>query len=524
MSHVKSLFTRSLKDLEKKERGAVLILAAALLTVFMGMAGFAIDLGWLFWNGVNIQHGADAAALGGVVFEPDQAATARSEAVVVAGNNGYSAGAGSAITALDIFTDPTAVANESQLRVTITHPVPTFFMKVFGLDVVNITKTSVAEYVQPLPLGSPEPYFGNDPENGIYPGFWGNIHGYYTGRSMGDRYSSQCRHGGSGSGCTPNPDKRPTNFDGATVGTISSTTGGYLYGVEVTNDSGLSVEIFDGPFTQGGGDPVLVGDNPQGGSPGPTTVFILYSPDVTPLDTTDGNTVLCTVVYPPRTALEGYGLATINAGTTFADVDAALPGGLADMWDSMCPGSLSGHGAGIYPLRVLTLDDGERGLNRWSLRSSSSGTQPRIYGLGSMAIYSNVNAGLTEFYLAEVEQLHAGKDLVVSLWDPGDAAGNHTMTVLNPQGTAPACEWISPIETTGQSVLTDSPGACTISTSSSRFQDRLIEIRIHLSPTYTCASGPLGCWWKIRYNYPAQAQDTTTWEARIEGNPVKLVE
>ena len=33
-----------------------------------------------------------------------------------------------------------------------------------------------------------------------------------------------------------------------------------------------------------------------------------------------------------------------------------------------------------------------------------------------------------------------------------------------------------------------------------------------------------GGWWKIRYNYGGTTQDTTTWEAHIEGNPVKLVE
>ena len=523
MRRLSNLFQTRSTDTERHERGSVLVLAAALLTVFMGMAGFAIDLGWLFWNGINIQHGADAAALGGVVYEPDQRATAFSEAVLAAAENGYSAGAGSTVIPADIVSDPTSVSNENQLRVTITHPVDTFFMKVFGLDSVNITKTSVAEYVQPLPLGSPEPYFGNDPELGRWPGFWGNIHGYYTGRSMGDRYSSQCRHGGSGSSCTPNPDKRPTTFDGATPGTISNTRGGYLYGIEVTNSSSLSVEIFDGPFTQGGGDLVLVGDNPQGSSPGPTTVFILYGPDVTPLDTTDSNAVLCTVVYTPRTSLDGYGLATISNSTTWLDVDAALPGGIGDMWDSMCPGAISGHGPGIYPLRVLTLDNGERGLNRWSLRASSAGTQPRIYGLGSMAIYSNVNAGLTTFYLAEVEEVHAGKDLVISLWDPGDAAGNHSMTVVDPYGNSPACSWNSPAEGS-RPATSGSPASCTIPTSGSAFQDKLVEIRIDLSDTYTCAPGALGCWWKIRYNYPASANDTTTWEARIEGNPVKLVE
>lgn len=33
------------------------------LFVLMGMAGFAVDYGWLYGNGIKIQHGTDAAAL-----------------------------------------------------------------------------------------------------------------------------------------------------------------------------------------------------------------------------------------------------------------------------------------------------------------------------------------------------------------------------------------------------------------------------------------------------------------------------
>ena len=44
------------------ERGAVLPLMALLLLVLMGSAGFAVDLGWLYWNSIEIQHGADAAS------------------------------------------------------------------------------------------------------------------------------------------------------------------------------------------------------------------------------------------------------------------------------------------------------------------------------------------------------------------------------------------------------------------------------------------------------------------------------
>ncbi len=42
-----------------------------------------------------------------------------------------------------------------------------------------------------------------------------------------------------------------------------------------------------------------------------------------------------------------------------------------------------------------------------------------------------------------------------------------------------------------------------------------------LPSDYTCAAD---CWWKIVYNYPGVTNDTTTWGAYIEGNPVSLVE
>jgi hypothetical protein len=48
-----------------------------------------------------------------------------------------------------------------------------------------------------------------------------------------------------------------------------------------------------------------------------------------------------------------------------------------------------------------------------------------------------------------------------------------------------------------------------------------VTIRVTLPSDYTCAGD---CWWKIHYNYPGKTQDTTTWSARIEGNPLRIVE
>jgi Flp pilus assembly protein TadG len=50
------------------ERGAVLPLMSIIIVILMGAAAMAIDLGWLFWQSIEIQHGADAAALAGVIY------------------------------------------------------------------------------------------------------------------------------------------------------------------------------------------------------------------------------------------------------------------------------------------------------------------------------------------------------------------------------------------------------------------------------------------------------------------------
>ena len=186
---------------------------------------------------------------------------------------------------------------------------------------------------------------------------------------------------------------------------MADLTGGYLYGIEVPDVlSNLKVEILDGPFYRGGNDYVLVGDNPQGGSPGPTTIFMLYGPDPTPLNTTDGNKLLCKVEFAPRdpympSATSSTDWATVNAYLQ-GQVIAGMPytadaihngttsnktyGDLDDLWDEMCPSSVFNEGEGIYPLRVVVKHPGasdDRGLNRFSMRASTAVGPAR----GSMA-------------------------------------------------------------------------------------------------------------------------------------------
>jgi Putative Flp pilus-assembly TadE/G-like len=521
------------------ERGAVLVIMALLLVALIGLVGFAVDLGWFYWNRIEVQHGADAAALGGVIYVTTDAAKAKVEGRAAAAENGYvdaSLGGTDVVLIIDSSDDPASVGNASQLRATISHVVPTFFIKIFGINTMTIVRTAVAEYVLPLPLGSPESYFGNDPALGRWPNFWGNIHGYYTGKGMGDRYSSQCYAWESLSDCEKN-DERRLSLNAGT----QEATGGYLYGVEVADasvGSMLTVELFDPQFTRGGGDDYLTGDQEQGSSPGPITTFMLYDPDPTPLDTVGGdNTLRCSVSYAPRDAyadFNGDGLSDEaddqdgDGDLDFDDVDLAYPGGVDALWEPFCTIPITE--SGIFPLRVMVDDPGsldQQGLNRWSLRAfTSSGPSPRVYGLGDMAIYANVDGkkGDTEFYLTEVSEAHAGKRLVIELFDPGDAKGKHSVEIIDPNGDNPPCEWKAN-ESAGKGKDEGSEKNCDIPTSKSggggKFNNWTLTIWIDLPGDYACGAD---CWWKVRYNYPDETSDTTTWSAWIEGNPLRLVE
>ena len=506
------------------ERGAVLPLMAMMLLVLLGTAAMTVDLGWLYWQSIEIQHGADAAALAGVIYEPDQRLEAHTQGTAAAAENGFvhDPSNGNIIELIDFADDPTAVEHSSQLRATVTQRVPTFFMKVFGINDVDISRTALAEYVQPLALGSPESSFGTDPETGYDPGMWASIKGTYGPKSWGDRYASGCLGSSEyGVGCTANPEFRPT----VSPGTVDA-TGGYLYGIEVgPGSSGLKVEIFDGPFYDGSTVFDFAGDlGTSGPDPDATMWFMLYGPDITPLDTTDGNELLCTVKYDPRSSHADDFAWWNPAWTQFSELS---PGELSQLWDNMtssadkttCASDFD-RGPGIYPLRVMVEhDDDWWTSNKFSLRTSTtSGPAPMIYGLGDMSIYTNVDMGLTEFYVTRVEQEHAGRTLVIEFWDAGDVnsgGSGDTLTILNGSLVTPGCTWTA---STG-----DSGSSCIINVSAKKYNNELISVAIPIPEDYTCSGD--SCWYRVNYDYTGtEVHDTTTWTAYLTGNPIRLKE
>ena len=137
------------------ERGQILPIFAIMVLVILGGAALVTDVAWWWMNEQRMQRAADAGALAGAVYLPgDQTrafAAARAETV----KNGYTHGSdGITVTPR---RDP---LNDRKLIVDVAGDVETNFARVFGMSQVPAAVTGAAEFVLPVPMGSPESYYG----------------------------------------------------------------------------------------------------------------------------------------------------------------------------------------------------------------------------------------------------------------------------------------------------------------------------------------------------------------------------
>ena len=141
-------------------RGQMLVIFALSIFVLMGIVAIVIDVSWYWTNSLRVQRAADAAALAGVVYLPGDVLKAVSTAKDEATKNGYTIPVGGCLAGTVCVTPVQDLPNTRRMKVTITAPVNTFFMKVFGINSLTATRTSKAEYVLPVPMGSPQNYYG----------------------------------------------------------------------------------------------------------------------------------------------------------------------------------------------------------------------------------------------------------------------------------------------------------------------------------------------------------------------------
>lgn len=148
---------------DSRSRGQVLVLFALLLTFLLGTCAFVVDLAWIWVNELKVQRAADAAALAGVVHLPGAVSLANSSALDESRFNGYRDSSNNAIQqpaqSVDVWARPDP-GDPRKMLVRVQADIETFFMQIFGFDTLRITRDAKAEYVLPVPMGSPENYYG----------------------------------------------------------------------------------------------------------------------------------------------------------------------------------------------------------------------------------------------------------------------------------------------------------------------------------------------------------------------------
>lgn len=217
----------------------VLIWFALMLTVLMAFAGFAVDLSNWWLQAERLQRAADAGAHAGVVFLPADVGGATTTARAEMAKNGFRSSGANQNATSRVTQEP----NPNRLRVEVTTTVPTFFVGLLGVDEVTLTREAVAEYISPVPMGSPENKLGNDPElNDPGTQLWLNLAGTMTGKHQGDRYGNK--------NCSNTP--REYGCDGSVNTEYDESGYFFAMDVESVGTGPLRFEAFDAPWVNVG--------------------------------------------------------------------------------------------------------------------------------------------------------------------------------------------------------------------------------------------------------------------------------
>lgn len=244
------------------------MITAALLAsgTFFVLAAFSVDVSKWYAGVEDVQAAADAAALAGVPYLPQDLPSATARARQVATRNGFTA------DGQDVAVQVSRGDLPSELKVTISARVTNSFGRFFGSDSTVVTRTAVADYQGPAPMGSPCNIFGNEPPSGqgssalplgdarsplsttssvksSYPNcprvpqFWGTLEGPQTGKVQGDRYQTkECEDSGV-DGCSSSRDNE--EYDEF----------GYVFLVQVREPAvgtPVTVQLFDPTFVETG--------------------------------------------------------------------------------------------------------------------------------------------------------------------------------------------------------------------------------------------------------------------------------
>lgn len=543
----------------KGDEGFALVLTGLLLVPLLALTAISVDVGVWFAQAAKVQRVADLASMAGVVRLPNISAANTAANDIITRNGLTICGTGPGNCSgpspqVRVISSGPPTGSTTRYQVILKQNATRYFSKVLQSSAQTLERRATAEYNKPVPLGSPNYSFGNNLSGapscmnplascaGSQPQLWGAIHGPFEDKVNGDPYATKCNVGQSGTGCNNagnpnganNPDYRKS---------------GYLWGIDVPPSlvgTPITVQIYDAIHCSNESDLCTGGNRAdwvaESGNPKMNTQFEFFDSDGSDLtiDISSGLSMNGNCSTGP-----GKLIIPANAANNATQVDT-----YKNRWYTLC--TFTPTKSGIHPLQVKSSDipgytDAGDGWNAYSLRacrtsSCTTGTQPSTYAINDMSIWNSGAAGSAKFYLANIGQEHAGKRLILDLWDPGDGSGSSafTMQFRTPPGGIPnvlpqngagttSCLYNATPSVTFGPATPNSSSNCTITTRAANtsggggiYNGRWLRVSIQIPVNYTCSAD---CWWSVWYNFNGgTASERTVWRIQVVGDPVHLVE
>jgi len=566
-----------------RERGVILVWLALMMVVLLGAGALGVDVAHLHHVKADAQKAADAAALAGAVYLPENEGTGASQARSIATKNGFT----------NVPVAQRDASRPSQMNVKVSKTVDNFLAGVLGIGSSTVTASASAEYLKPVAMGSPANQYGNDPDSAgapasqTYPNLWGNVTSTGTNKINGNAFTSNACGGGSTDNCSSSN----SDFDPQ----------GYYYTVRFNQAATVNLALFDPGFVAVGNNCAANGFNsdlsgaatipsstqvvgwPAGATPGPSARYAPVSNVNLPPTTTNPGNRYCTGDQPFNTA--GNGNATNMPSTTYRVYGPAELAGAPSSAAPICqPWTFPGF-TGNLRTRLLSNNNADRisvsptaqwlgsyfrqwwtipgcsitgaagqeffvqvnganggnGNNNFAIKATGSGAASvSISGNEKMAIFANAGSNtLTQFYLARILPSAAGKSLILSFFDIGDAGSGVTgsLTIRPPTDPATAatgltsftgCQYTPPPGNSSGppwgTYQNTSAGCAITGVNTSQYNGQWVQVRIPIPQNYTCDyTSSTGCWVRINYLFNGQVNDVTTWSAVLDGDPVRLV-
>lgn len=537
--------TRFDRGTTSSERGFILAQAALVFVPLLIFAAFATDIGSWYVEGQKIQRSADAAALAAVAMLPD-VGEAEQVARDTAARNGFVDATPGDNT--DFETGPlpqvrVTVHSSAGIEVEIRAQADAYLGQVV-IPSITIERYALAEWVRPVYMGNPTSGLGTGsiPEADLgLPNdkMWLSVNAYCADHEQGDPFAVGYYDG-------------PSYFNGhRTCGTTPS----FVYPEATANPT------FDP-------DAYIFVAQYQAGSP--TINLDVYEPGYNCFETNDTNDypespLINFEIYGPSATTNHQGFIDSNSpiATVSYDQNACIsnaPGG--DGWWPLATGlSTPSTEGGYYYIKATSRHPGswdahptnsfwsERFLNNFALRVARSGdtqlcafssadpTCPQLYSLDWLPLFREIPADESAFYLAEVDENHAGSTMTIKFFDAAEGIDN--LQFVDSNGTAMPFRWRYSDATDGQkgvapyletsfanhSDLCSWGGVggqpCLDTSTRSDWNDHWVRIQIDIPADYTCGAD---CWWRIRYTTSGTPTDRSVWGIRLDGDPVRLVE